>query len=149
MHIGDHVWFWLSYLDPLTYLPEKTFNLFDFPVFWLWAWWRWFQSFDFERTWWRLFQKRIVCIKLDIYGFIALFVRIIFLFLILMLCKMNERLLYKHVLSFMLSLVILNRKLQIFLLQRIQYLFSWIHGNKIELQKVLTFNYQHKMCSSY
>jgi hypothetical protein len=36
------------------------------------------------------------------------------LFLILMLCKMNNRLLYKHVLSFMFSLVILNRKLKIF-----------------------------------
>ena len=27
------------------------------------------QPFDFERTWWRLFQKRVVCIKFDIYGF--------------------------------------------------------------------------------
>jgi hypothetical protein len=29
-----------------------------------------FQSLDFERTWWRLFQKRIVCTKFDIYVFI-------------------------------------------------------------------------------
>ena len=26
-----------------------------------------FQSFDFERTWWRLFQKRVVCTKFEIY----------------------------------------------------------------------------------
>jgi hypothetical protein len=26
--------------------------------------------FDFERTWWRLFQKRVVCTKFDIYVFI-------------------------------------------------------------------------------
>ena len=29
-----------------------------------------FESFDFVRTWWRLFQKRVVCTKLDIYVFI-------------------------------------------------------------------------------
>jgi hypothetical protein len=29
-----------------------------------------FQSFDFEHIWWRLFQKRVVCTKLDIYVFI-------------------------------------------------------------------------------
>jgi len=29
-----------------------------------------FQAFDFERTWWRLFQKRVVCTKFDIYVFI-------------------------------------------------------------------------------
>jgi len=29
-----------------------------------------FQSFDFERTWWRLFQKRVVRTKYDIYVFI-------------------------------------------------------------------------------
>jgi hypothetical protein len=28
-----------------------------------------FQSFYFERTWWRLFQKRVMCTKLDIYFF--------------------------------------------------------------------------------
>jgi hypothetical protein len=28
-----------------------------------------FQYFDFERTWWRLFQKRVVCTKSDIYVF--------------------------------------------------------------------------------
>jgi hypothetical protein len=28
-----------------------------------------FQSFDFERTRWRLFQKRVVCTKFDIYFF--------------------------------------------------------------------------------
>jgi len=29
-----------------------------------------FQSFDLKRTWWRLFQKRVVCTKFDIYVFI-------------------------------------------------------------------------------
>ena len=29
-----------------------------------------FQSFDFERTWWRLFQKSVLGTKLDIYVFI-------------------------------------------------------------------------------
>jgi hypothetical protein len=29
-----------------------------------------FQSFDFERTWWRLFQKRVVHTKFDIFVFI-------------------------------------------------------------------------------
>ena len=28
------------------------------------------QSFDYERIWWKLFQKRVVCIKLDINVFI-------------------------------------------------------------------------------
>ena len=31
-----------------------------------------FQSFDFERTWRRLFQKHVVCHKLNIYVFITL-----------------------------------------------------------------------------
>jgi len=30
-----------------------------------------FQSLDFERTWWRLLQKRVVCTKFDIYVFIT------------------------------------------------------------------------------
>ena len=34
-----------------------------------------FQPFDFERTWWRLFQKRVVHTKFDIYVFIVLFVK--------------------------------------------------------------------------
>jgi len=29
-----------------------------------------FNSFDFERTWWRLIQKRVVRTKFDIYVFI-------------------------------------------------------------------------------
>jgi hypothetical protein len=28
-----------------------------------------FQYFDIERTWWNLFQKRVVCTKFDIYIF--------------------------------------------------------------------------------
>ena len=31
-----------------------------------------FEESNIARTWWRLFQKRVVCIKFDIYGFIAL-----------------------------------------------------------------------------
>jgi hypothetical protein len=31
-----------------------------------------FQSFDFERTWWRLFQKRVVRSKFNIHVFISL-----------------------------------------------------------------------------
>jgi len=30
-----------------------------------------FQSFDFESTWWKLFQKRVVRTKFDIYVFIT------------------------------------------------------------------------------
>ena len=30
-----------------------------------------FQSFDFQRTWWRLVQKRVVCTKFDILVFIT------------------------------------------------------------------------------
>jgi hypothetical protein len=30
-----------------------------------------FQSFDFERTWWKLFQTRAVRTKCDIYVFIV------------------------------------------------------------------------------
>jgi len=29
-----------------------------------------FQSFDIECTWWRLFQKRVICTKFDFYVFI-------------------------------------------------------------------------------
>ena len=31
-----------------------------------------FQSFDSERTWWRLFQKRVVCTNFDVYVFIEI-----------------------------------------------------------------------------
>ena len=37
-----------------------------------------FQSSDFERTWWRLFQKRVVRTKFDIYVFITKHFHIIF-----------------------------------------------------------------------
>jgi hypothetical protein len=30
-----------------------------------------FQSFDFERTWWKLFQKRTIGTNVDIYVFIS------------------------------------------------------------------------------
>jgi hypothetical protein len=53
--IGDLSRFWWSYLGPLVYLLAKLLNYLAF------------QPFDFERTWWRLFQKRIVRTKFDIY----------------------------------------------------------------------------------
>jgi len=49
-------WFWLFCFDPLVFL---------FPNIVLA-----FQSSDFENTWWRLFQKHVVCATLDIYVFI-------------------------------------------------------------------------------
>jgi hypothetical protein len=36
-----------------------------------------FQSFDFERTWWRLFQKYVVGIKFDIYFFVSAFLLVV------------------------------------------------------------------------
>ena len=54
-----------------------TSDSFGYPVYALWFYFSpillhylAFQSFDFERTWWRLFQKRIEWIKFDIYAFI-------------------------------------------------------------------------------
>ena len=48
-------------LSPLTSLLPKILKLFGFPIFRHWA------------IWWKLFQKCIVRIKLDIYVFIATF----------------------------------------------------------------------------
>jgi hypothetical protein len=31
-----------------------------------------FQSFDFDRTWWKLFQKRVVRTKFDIYVLLSI-----------------------------------------------------------------------------
>ena len=33
---------------------------------------------DFKRTWWRLFQKRVVCTNLDIYIFITVYRNVLF-----------------------------------------------------------------------
>ena len=46
---------WVSCLDPLVFLLQSYLT---------------FQSFDFERTWLKLFQKRIMATKLDIDVFI-------------------------------------------------------------------------------
>jgi len=43
--------------SPFGFIAPKTLNYLAFP------------SFDFERTWWRLFQKRVVRTKFDIYVF--------------------------------------------------------------------------------
>ena len=51
----------LFLLGPLFFLRQNTFNLCDFTIF------------DFQRTWWRLFQKRVMRTKLDIYSFIIFF----------------------------------------------------------------------------
>ena len=45
---------------PFSFLAAKSFKLFGFPIFWLWTY----------STRWRVFQKCIVGIKLDIYVFI-------------------------------------------------------------------------------
>ena len=55
--------FWLSCLGTLVLLLPKTLNYSDFQSF---------ESFDFERTGWRLFQKRLLRPKLDIHVFIIL-----------------------------------------------------------------------------
>ena len=44
-------------IDPLVYLHLQLFKLFSFPIF--------------HRTWWRLFQKRVVCTKFNIKVFIS------------------------------------------------------------------------------
>ena len=71
---------WFScYLKVLIYVA---FQSFDYDRTW-WrlfqsfdydrTWWRLFQSFDYDRTWWRLFQKCVVHYKLDVYVFIIIF----------------------------------------------------------------------------
>jgi hypothetical protein len=40
---------------PFGFIAPKTLNDLDF------------QSFDFEHTWWRLFQRCVVCIEFDIF----------------------------------------------------------------------------------
>ena len=55
---GDLSLFWLSCLGLLVLVLPKLLNYLAF------------QSFDFERTWWRLFQKDVVRTKFDIYVFI-------------------------------------------------------------------------------
>jgi hypothetical protein len=57
--IGDLSRYWLSCLGPLVYFLKNILNYLTF------------QPFDFERTWWRLFQKRVVHTKFDIYFFIS------------------------------------------------------------------------------
>jgi len=47
-------------LRPFDFIAPKTINYLAF------------QSFHFERTWWRLFQKRVVCTKFDVYVFISI-----------------------------------------------------------------------------
>ena len=45
--------------EQIVFISDITLNYLAFP------------SFDFERTCWRVFQKRLVCTKLDIYVFIS------------------------------------------------------------------------------
>ena len=56
--MGDIGHFWLPCLGPFVFLLLKRLNYLAF------------QSFDIERAWWRLFQKRVVRTKYDIYVFI-------------------------------------------------------------------------------
>ena len=58
--IDDLSKFWLSCLGPLVFVLTKLLNYLAF------------QSFDFECTWWRLFQKHVVGTKFDIKVFITL-----------------------------------------------------------------------------
>jgi hypothetical protein len=59
---GDVSRFWLSCLCPyLLHCSQISLNYFTF------------KSFDFEPTWWWLFQKRAVRTKFDIYVFIIVF----------------------------------------------------------------------------
>ena len=57
--IGNLSRVWLSRLGRLVFFLPKTFNLVRFPIV------------DFERTWWRLLQKRVVGTEFDIYIFIV------------------------------------------------------------------------------
>jgi hypothetical protein len=52
-------WFWLSFVRPFGFIAPKTLNYLVF------------QSFDYKRIWWRLFQKCVVGTKFDIYVFIS------------------------------------------------------------------------------
>jgi hypothetical protein len=56
--------FWLPRLGPLIYSLAKTFFYITCILD--------FQSYDYERVRWRLFQKRVVCTNLDIYVFITI-----------------------------------------------------------------------------
>jgi hypothetical protein len=58
--IGDLIRFLLSCLGPLVSCFKPLLNYLAF------------QYFDIELTWWWLFQKRVVCTKLDIYFFISI-----------------------------------------------------------------------------
>ena len=49
-----------------------------------------FQSLDFERIWWRLFQKRVVHTKLDIYGFITITASLLDYYLCIITFKMYQ-----------------------------------------------------------
>jgi hypothetical protein len=55
---GDHSWFCLSCLGSLVFLFPKNLSYLAF------------QSIDNEHSCWRLFQKSVKCIQLDIYLFI-------------------------------------------------------------------------------
>jgi hypothetical protein len=57
--IGNLSRFWLSRLGRLGFFLPNTFNLFRFLIV------------DFERTWWRLLQKRVVGTEFDKYIFIV------------------------------------------------------------------------------
>ena len=59
--IGYRSRFWLSWLGTLVYCFQTLLNCLAF------------QYFDFECTWWKLFQKRVVRTKFDIYVFIQSF----------------------------------------------------------------------------
>jgi hypothetical protein len=67
LQIHDY-WIAVFELRRVLFLYEKVI-----PVFRYWAYLmrRLFQYFDIERTLWRLFQRRVVCTKFEIYVFIV------------------------------------------------------------------------------
>jgi hypothetical protein len=67
--IGNMIYYWnLQFLNNIiinktkVLLPQAYVTLADYYLA--------FQSFNFVRTWWRLFQKRVVRTKFDIYDFL-------------------------------------------------------------------------------
>ena len=53
-----HYHLWRDVLDTIRPIAQKLFT-----------WSQRLSNLDYERTWWWLFQKRVVCPKLDIYVF--------------------------------------------------------------------------------
>ena len=66
--IGNDIYFQIQYIwkYPQLFKPVKTCIKWHVTLKWIYYYLA-FQSFNHERTWWRLFQKRVVHTKFDIY----------------------------------------------------------------------------------